>query len=152
MFCQTMKAIKTMSSDSLEAIIDFKVVDETGEAIGSLHSLWSDPATGVVEYLGVKTGWLFGRNHVAPADRAELDESQSAVRLPYGEAFIKEAPSISADSEISETEEAEINAYYQRGAAPTSLTDARTDPTLPAESQRWTRIQRPPTGEDTPSI
>lgn len=134
-----MKAIKTMTSDSLEAIIDFKVVDEQGEPIGSLHSLWSDPGTGAVEFIGVKTGWLFGRNHVVPADRAELDEDLSAVRLPYPEAFIKEAPSISADAEISEAEESEIYAYYGRQAA----AEPAGDPTSEAGRQRWMRTRRP---------
>lgn len=135
-----MKAIKTMTSDSLEAIIDFKVVDETGAAIGSLHSLWSDPGTGAVEFIGVKTGWLFGRNHVAPADGAELDEKLSVLRLPYPEAFIKEAPSISADAEISEEEEAGIYAYYRRQAAPergSGILNSAVD------RQRWTRTTRP---------
>lgn len=135
-----MKAIKTMTSDSLEAIIDFKVVDEQGEQIGSLHSLWSDPGTGAVEFIGVKTGWLFGRNHVVPADRAELDENLSAVRLPYAEAFIKEAPSISADAEISEEEELEINAYYRPATA--EIGDER-DTRAMSDSQRWKRINRP---------
>lgn len=142
-----MKPIKTMTSASLEAIIDFKVVDETGETIGSLHSLWSDPATGAVEFLGVKTGWLFGRNHVAPAERAELDEEQSTIRLPYAEAFIKDAPSISADAEITEPEEAEIHAYYQSKGTLSSPSDARREA---AEGQRWTRIQRPLGGEINP--
>lgn len=105
-----------MTGDSLEGIIDFKVVDQHGQPIGSLHSLWSDPATGAVEFLGVKTGWLFGHNHVVPAEQAQLDETASAVRLPYPEAFIKAAPYISADAEISESEEARINQYYRGGA------------------------------------
>lgn len=166
LFSLLMKTIKTMTGDSLEAIIDCKVVDDQGEPIGSLHSLWSDPATGRVEFLGVKTGWIFGHNHVVPADRAELDESQSTVRLPYPEAFIKEAPSISADAEISETQEAEINAYYrgkttladaraetppamaqpESGGDPVSGARALSDANAAADRQRWTRTRRPPAG------
>ena len=47
-----------------------------------------------------------------PAGKAELDEAANVVRLPYTEAFIKEAPSISADAEISEAEEDNIYRYY----------------------------------------
>ena len=111
-----MKSLKTMTGDALEQLIDYKVIDQDGEHIGSLHSLWSDPSTGAVEFLGVKTGWLFGHNHVVPADKAELDEANGAVRLPYTEAYIKEAPSMSADSEISEEEEANIYGYYRTPA------------------------------------
>ncbi len=103
----------------MEQLIDYNVVDQNGDEIGTLHSLWSDPDTGAVEFLGVKTGWLFGYNHVVPAGKAELDEATNVVRLPYTEAFIKEAPTMSADSEISEEEETNIYQYYgmSRGEA-----------------------------------
>ena len=110
----------------MEQLIDYNVVDQNGDEIGTLHSLWSDPDTGTVEFLGVKTGWLFGHNHVVPAGKAELDENANVVRLPYTEAFIKDAPSISADAEISEAEEDNIYRYYgidNRGAG-ISATDA----------------------------
>ena len=115
-----MKSLKNMTGDSLEQMIDYKVVDQNGDEIGSLHSLWSDPSTGAVEFLGVKTGWLFGHNHVVPAEKAELDETQNVVRLPYTGLFVKEAPSISADAEISEAEEENIYRYYGLGGASSS--------------------------------
>ena len=107
-----MKSLNTLTGDALEQMIDYKVVDQTGTSIGTLHSLWSDPTTGMVEFLGVKTGWLFGHNHVVPAGKAELDDKNGVVRLPYTEIFIKEAPSMSADAEISEVEEDDIFRYY----------------------------------------
>lgn len=107
-----MKTLKEITGDSLEQMIDFKVIDQDGDSVGTLHSLWSDPTTGAVEFLGVKTGWLFGQNHVVPAEKAELDESQNVVRLPYTSLFVKEAPAISADAEISEAEEENIYRYY----------------------------------------
>ncbi len=110
-----MKTLKDITGDSLEQMIDYKVVDQDGDSVGTLHSLWSDPTTGAVEFLGVKTGWLFGQNHVVPAEKAELDESQNVVRLPYTSLFVKEAPSMSADAEISEEEEEKIYHYYGLG-------------------------------------
>ncbi len=112
-----MKTLKEMTGDSLEQMIDYKVIDQDGDSVGTLHSLWSDPTTGAVEFLGVKTGWLFGQNHVVPAEKAELDESQNVVRLPYTSLFVKEAPSMSADAEISEAEEENIYRYYGLGRA-----------------------------------
>ncbi len=110
-----MKTLKDITGDSLEQMIDYKVIDQDGDSVGTLHSLWSDPTTGTVEFLGVKTGWLFGQNHVVPAEKAELDESQNVVRLPYTSLFVKEAPSMSADAEISEEEEEKIYHYYGLG-------------------------------------
>ncbi len=119
-----MKTLKEITGDSLEQMIDYKVVDQNGDSVGTLHSLWSDPTTGTVEFLGVKTGWLFGANHVVPAEKAELDETQNVVRLPYTSTFIKEAPSVSAEAEISEEQEDNIYHYYGlgRGGVPDTST------------------------------
>ena len=127
-----MKTLKEMTGDSLEQMIDYKVIDQDGDSVGTLHSLWSDPATGAVEFLGVKTGWLFGQNHVVPAEKAELDEAQNVVRLPYTSLFVKEAPSMSADAEISEEEEENIYRYYglDRAGGPASGTMTAPDTNL----------------------
>ena len=125
-----MKSLKNLTGDSLEQMIDYNVVDQNGDEIGTLHSLWSDPDTGAVEFLGVKTGWLFGHNHVVPAEKAELDEANNVVRLPYTEAFIKEAPSMSADSEISEAEEQNIYRYYGTSRSTTETPDSIEAPVL----------------------
>lgn len=129
-----MKLLQTLTAASLEGIIDHKVIDQGGEPIGTLHSLWSDPATGSVEFLGVKTGWIFGHNHVVPAAGAELEEDRFSVRVPFAAAFIKGAPSIPAAAEITEAQEARIYAYY-RGDGPAG--DARA-----AGAERWRRIGR----------
>ncbi len=127
-----MKTLKEMTGDSLEQMIDYKVIDQDGDSVGTLHSLWSDPTTGAVEFLGVKTGWLFGQNHVVPAEKAELDESLNVVRLPYTSLFVKEAPSMSADAEISEEEEENIYRYYglDRAGGTTSGTMISSDTNL----------------------
>lgn len=154
-----MKSLKNLTGDSLEQLIDYSVVDQNGDEIGTLHSLWSDPDTGMVEFLGVKTGWLFGHNHVVPAGKAELDEAANVVRLPYTEEFVKEAPSISADAEISETEETEIYRYYgmtretdvvtataSTGTGPSATDDAPEAAGAEAASvgnARWRRTSRP---------
>jgi sporulation protein YlmC with PRC-barrel domain len=146
-----MKPLKNMTGDALEQMIDYKVVDQNGKSIGSLHSLWSDPTTGGVEFLGVKTGWLFGHNHVVPAEKATVDEAHSVIRLPYTELFIKEAPSIAADAEISEVEEGEIYKFYglvsPAQAAPQlsaeAVAAASMETVVPdAAGARWRRVAR----------
>lgn len=140
-----MKSLKNLTGDSLEQLIDYQVVDQNGDEIGSLHSLWSEPDTGAVEFLGVKTGWLFGHNHVVPAEKAELDEAENLVRLPYTAMFIKEAPSISADSEISEAEEANIYQYYGLDRTGPSIETAvapAPDAAGADDAARWRRTTR----------
>ena len=107
-----MKMLNTLTSNAYHDLIDYNVVDQGGDHVGTLHSLWSDQNTGALEFLGVKTGWLFGSNHVVPAEKAQIDEENRFVQIPFAAAFIKEAPSIAADAEITEDQEAEIHRYY----------------------------------------
>ncbi len=107
-----MTALSTKSADNIHDLLDYNVVDKNGNDIGTLHSFWADNATGKLEFIGVKTGWLFGHNHVIPVDRVEFDQAAGAVRVPYDAEFIKGALSVPADSEITDDEEATIYRYY----------------------------------------
>ena len=99
----------------------------------------------------MKTGWLFGHNHVVPAEKAELDESENLVRLPYTAMFIKEAPSISADAEISEAEEANIYQYYGLDRTGPSIETAVTTPPVdPAGTTTGTGDDAAPLASDHP--
>ena len=118
-----MKMLNTLTSNAYHDLIDYNVVDQGGDHVGTLHSLWSDQNSGALEFLGVKTGWLFGKNHVVPANQAQIDEDNRFVQIPFAADFIKEAPSIAADAEITEEQEAEIHRYYGMSGA-TGMTTA----------------------------
>ena len=107
-----MNTLSTQSADTAHTLLDYKVVDQNGSEIGTVHSFWADQQTGMLEFIGVKTGWLFGQNHVVPVEKVQLDQAGQAVRVPYTSEFVKGAPSFDADAEISDSEEAEIFRYY----------------------------------------
>jgi sporulation protein YlmC with PRC-barrel domain len=92
------------------SIIGRKVVDERGDDIGTLDALWTDEDTGKVEFLGVKTGWIFGKTHVVPAHGAQMQEDY--VRVPYQADFVKDAPSYPPHEELSYAQEGEVYDYY----------------------------------------
>jgi uncharacterized protein (TIGR02271 family) len=98
-------------SGNYERIIDYDVHDQAGNKIGSVHNFWVDPS-GQPAFLGVKTGWIFGKNHVVPVHTAQVNDRQRIVRLPFSEDKIKNAPSFDADSELSERNIEEIYRYY----------------------------------------
>ena len=110
-----MKMLNSLAATTYQDLIDFDVVDGAGDSIGSLNALWTDRDNGQLEFLGVKTGWIFGSNHVVPIDKVQIDEANRQVRLPYTADFIKGAMTIDADSEITEAQEAEIHRYYGDG-------------------------------------
>lgn len=96
---------------NLQQYIDHAVTDQNGKKIGKLTCLWSDPQ-GEPVYLGVQTGWLFGKTHVVPAENAQVNNSSKTIRLPYFAEKIKDAPSYDATAEIDPNSEQEIRAYY----------------------------------------
>ncbi len=98
-------------SGNYERLIGFDVQDQSGNKIGDVHNLWVDES-GQPAFLGVKTGWLFGKNHVVPVGAAQVNDRQRIVRLSYSEEKIKAAPSFDADSTLSDADEQRIYSYY----------------------------------------
>lgn len=99
-------------------LFGYDVVDSTGGKIGTVDNVWVDDATGKLEFLGVKTGWLFGKSHVVPAEQAQIGGGQ--VSVPYPESQIKDAPSFPFDAQLTPDDETQIYSYYgmQRSTAP----------------------------------
>ena len=107
-----MTTLSSTTAESAHSLLDYRVLDQSGTEIGTVHSFWADAQTGKLEFLGVKTGWLFGQNHVMPVDKVEIDEASQTVRVPYTSDFVKGAMSLDADSTVSDEQEAEIYRYY----------------------------------------
>jgi len=107
--------MKTETKRNLEQYLHHKVVDQNGNKIGKLQCLWVD-SSGEPAYLGVQTGWLFGKTHVVPAERGEVNEPGQTIRLPYTTEKIKEAPSYDPGAELDDTTEREIRTYYNLSA------------------------------------
>jgi uncharacterized protein (TIGR02271 family) len=106
------------SSTAPEQIFGYDVIDDSGSKIGSVDNVWVDDATGELEFVGVKTGWLMGKTHVIPTANAQIGDGQ--IQVPYSEDQIKGAPSYGGDDELSPENEGEIYSYYglDRSTAP----------------------------------
>jgi uncharacterized protein (TIGR02271 family) len=96
---------------NLERYIGYDVVDRNGNPIGTLECLWTDH-TGEPAFVGVRTGWLFGKTHVVPADSVEVSKHGGRIRLPYTEEKVKEAPAYETDAEMTLEKEQEVYRYY----------------------------------------
>ncbi|HEY0793338.1 MAG TPA: PRC and DUF2382 domain-containing protein [Chthoniobacterales bacterium] len=107
-----MNTFDNLSDQTFHSVIGRNVVDQGGEHIGTLDALWTDEETGKVEFLGVKTGWLFGKTHVVPVRGAEIHDDQDQIRVPYSIDKVKEAPSYPAHEELTNAQESEIYSYY----------------------------------------
>ena len=125
-----MKSFNSISPEASQNLIDQNVNDESGEHIGTIDSIWSDENTGKLEFLGIKTGWFFGKTHVVPVQGVQFEEGQNSIRVPYPASLIKEAPNFSPEDNLSDTQEAEIYNYYGiKGAStePAVTESARTE-------------------------
>ena len=110
------------SNDTVQRLIGYEIRDENEEEIGEVHNLWLDD-TGQPIFLGVKTGWFFGKNHVVPVYGAQVNNNQEIIRIPYTKEKIQGAPTNDADQEISDAHVQEILEYYGvTGLFPTGST------------------------------
>lgn len=94
-----------------QRLIGYDVEDSLGASVGTVHNLWNDES-GQPYFLGVKTGWLFGKNHVVPVASAEVNNASRLVRLPFTEEQIKNAPSFDEAADIAEDDQKSIFSYY----------------------------------------
>lgn len=95
----------------LSKYIGYDVVDQTDSKIGTLECMWSDH-NGEPAFIGVKTAWIFGKNHVVPAKSVDVSERSQRIRLPYTKDKVKDAPSYDADDDMNPQCEQEVYRYY----------------------------------------
>ncbi|MBV9998750.1 MAG: PRC and DUF2382 domain-containing protein [Verrucomicrobia bacterium] len=119
-----MNTFDDINDQTFQSLIGRKVVDNRGDTIGTLDALWTDEASGKVEFLGIKTGWLLGKIHVVPARSVEIHDDQ--VRVPYDAELVKNAPSHPAEEVLSDAREQEVIQYYQGRTAGATVTGAET--------------------------
>jgi uncharacterized protein (TIGR02271 family) len=103
----------TQSSTTEAAqLFGYDVQGNDGSKIGSVDGVWVDDATGRAEFIAVKTGWLFGKNHVMPIEQGQIDNQNQTIQVPYSSDQIKNGPSFGTDAEFSAGDEQQIYDYY----------------------------------------
>lgn len=86
------------------------VIDSTGDKVGSVGQVYVTNEGQDPSWVTVNTG-LFGTNETfIPLADAQLTDGD--IRVPYEKKFIKDAPNIAEDGEISQEQEAELYRYY----------------------------------------
>ena len=117
--------MNTQTQRNLEQYIEHDVVDQNGDKIGTLQCLWSD-SSGEPAYLGVKTGWLLGKTHVVPAERAEVNSKSRTIRLPYSAQQVKNAPSYDPSVELDSNIQSQLTSYYGEYSADSTAAQTRS--------------------------
>ncbi len=107
-----------------QTLVGYEVQDSSNTKIGTVNNLWVND-NGQPTFLGVKTSWVLGKNHIVPAQSATVNDASKVVRLPFAEEKIKDAPTFEAGGDLSDTDERTICSYYGV-PAPSSAEDTGT--------------------------
>ena len=87
------------------------VLDAQGSKIGSIEDVYFDEQTGVPEWALVNTG-MFGLKHTfVPITEAQATRGDT-ITVNWDADFVKNAPKIDSDQELSGQEEQELARYY----------------------------------------
>ena len=86
------------------------LIDRDGDKIGKIDDVYTDRQDGQPEWALVNTG-LFGTKKTFVPLRAAQPVGEH-LRVPLEKAQVKDAPSIEADGELSESEERQLYTHY----------------------------------------
>jgi uncharacterized protein (TIGR02271 family) len=85
-------------------------VGPDGEKVGTFDHIYVDRETGEPTFAAIKSGLLNRNVSIVPIEGARSQEGH--VHLAYDKAKVEGAPSVDADSALSEAEEADLYEYY----------------------------------------
>ncbi len=109
------------STGSIQDLQRAEVVDSTGTKVGKVGQVYLTNDSQEPSWVTVNTG-LFGTKETF-IPLAEATFSGDAITVPYEKSFIKDAPHVDEDGEISAQQEEELYRYYgvadDRGTAST---------------------------------
>jgi uncharacterized protein (TIGR02271 family) len=101
-----------ITSEQVRAVIDRTVCDSDGNKIGSAKHVFLDDATGVPEWVSVKTGWFGSSESFVPIRDATMVDDH--LEVPYAKDTVKNAPNVDVDAggHLSESEEHRLYEHY----------------------------------------
>lgn len=98
--------------ENLRDWIGLPVVDQSGDKVGTLESLYFDTSTDQPAFATVETGVLGGKKLVfVPLQGATV--APKHLKVEYGKKKIKDAPFIATDGELQAADEPVIYTYYE---------------------------------------
>ena len=86
------------------------MLDRDGDKIGKIDDVYEDKQTGRPEWALVNTGLFGTKKTFVPLHDAQ--PTGEDVRVPLEKGHVKDAPSIDADGELSESEERQLYTHY----------------------------------------
>jgi uncharacterized protein (TIGR02271 family) len=101
------------------------MVDPAGDKLGTIDAIYLDDETGQPEWATVTSGMFTAKATFVPLAQAQA--AGDSVQVPYDKQQVKDAPSLEADGQLSQDEEAELYRHYGL-----DYSEHRSDSGLPA--------------------
>jgi uncharacterized protein (TIGR02271 family) len=101
------------------------MVDPAGGKLGTIDAIYLDDETGQPEWATVTSGLFTAKTAFVPLAQAQA--TGDAIHVPYHKDQVKAAPSMPADGQLSQDEEAELYRHYGL-----DYSEHRSDSGLPA--------------------
>jgi len=86
------------------------MVDPAGDKLGTIDAIYLDDETGQPEWATVTSGLFTAKTAFVPLAQAQA--MGDAIQVPYAKDQVKAAPSMTADGQLSQDEEAELYRHY----------------------------------------
>jgi uncharacterized protein (TIGR02271 family) len=118
-----------------QAVMDWRgqtMVTTEGDKIGKIGEIYLDRDTDQPEWALVNTGLFGSKSSFVPIADAQADGD--VVRVPFAKDDVTGAPTMDADGELSQREEAALYSHYGM-----DYTESRSDTGLPAGQQQRPR-------------
>jgi uncharacterized protein (TIGR02271 family) len=101
------------------------MVDLAGDKLGTIDAIYLDDETGQPEWATVTSGLFTAKTAFVPL--AQAQDTGDSVQVPYDKDQVKNAPTMQADGNLSQDEEAELYRHYGL-----DYSEHRSDSGLPA--------------------
>jgi uncharacterized protein (TIGR02271 family) len=101
------------------------MVDPGGDKLGTIDAIYLDDETGQPEWATVTSGLFAAKAAFVPL--AQAQDMGDSVQVPYVKQQVKNAPTMRADGQLSQDEEAELYRHYGL-----EYSEHRSDSGLPA--------------------
>jgi uncharacterized protein (TIGR02271 family) len=117
-----------MAAPSIETVQSWQgrtMVDPAGDKLGTIDAIYLDDETGQPEWATVTSGLFSAKTAFVPL--AQAQDTGDSVQVPYDKDQVKDAPSMEADGQLSQDDEAELYRHYGL-----DYSEHRSDSGLPA--------------------
>ena len=98
------------SIDTVQSWQGRTMVDPAGDKLGTIDAIYLDDETGQPEWATVTRGLFSAKAALVPL--AQAQDMGDSVQVPYDKQQVTDAPSMEADGQLSQDEEAELYRHY----------------------------------------